>query len=73
MTPNAPIPNVLDSSSAPSPADAVPPSARPYVSPSLSPLGTVEAVTAGPVADGGNLDALVGLSGGFVVASDPLS
>ncbi len=45
------------------PLDAPPP--RPYDPPSLISLGTVESVTAGPIANGGNLDQLVGLAGGF--------
>ena len=46
---------------------------RSYETPSLVPLGSVEAVTAGPIADGGNIDALVGMTGGFNAASDPVS
>ncbi len=36
---------------------------HPYDAPTLTELGSVEAVTAGP--DSGNIDALVGGSGGF--------
>ena len=38
---------------------------RPYTAPSLLPLGAVGVVTAGPIADGGTIDQLVGLTGGF--------
>ncbi len=48
------------------PTPALPePAPTPYAAPSLVPLGTVETGTAGPVADGGNIDQLVGLVGGF--------
>ncbi len=46
-------------------SDLWPDAPKPYATPSLVPLGTVETVTAGPVADGGNIDQLVGLVGGF--------
>ena len=37
----------------------------PYAAPALVVLGTVQARTAGPIADGGNIDQLVGMTGGF--------
>ncbi len=46
---------------------------RPYAAPALTALGAVDTITAGPIADGGNIDALVGLSGGFNVTTDPTS
>ncbi len=44
-----------------------------YVPPSIMSLGLVVAVTAGPIADGGNIDALVGMTGGFNATSDHTS
>ena len=37
--------------------------ARPYAAPSLTPLGSVDGLTAGP--DGGSIDQIFGGSGGF--------
>ncbi len=52
----------------------VPPADRTsYVPPSITPLGTVAAETAGPIADGGNIDALVGMTGGFNATFDGTS
>lgn len=39
------------------------PAPKPYESPTLTALGAVDAVTAGP--DGGNIDQIFGGSGGF--------
>ena len=49
---------------APAPPAQPTPAMRPYARPQMSPLGAVEAVTAGP--DGGTLDQIVGSSGGFL-------
>ncbi len=61
---------MTDSTPTPPPVPLAPPS---YEPPSLVPLGTVEAMTAGPIADGGNIDALVGMTGGFNATTDPIS
>ena len=53
--------------------DSTPTPARQYTAPSLVPLGTIDAVTAGPNADGGNLDQLFGGTGGFNVVADGTS
>ena len=46
------------------PTDPTPaPEPRPYAAPSLTPLGAVDALTAGP--DGGAIDQIFGGSGGF--------
>lgn len=44
-----------------------------YSAPAVTPLGTIAAVTAGPVVDGGNIDQLVGQVGGFNITSEPTS
>lgn len=63
---------MTDSPMTPASAPAAPPS-RPYTAPSLRPLGSIEAVTAGPVADGGDLDQLFGGTGGFNAVPDSTS
>ena len=55
----------------PSPSIARTASRGPYVAPSLTPLGSVESVTAGPIERGGNLDQLFGGIGGFNAVTDP--
>ncbi len=53
--------------------DRQPAALSPYEPPSVLYLGRVRAVTAGPIKDGGNMDALVGLTGGFNATSSPVS
>ncbi len=53
--------SMTDSTPTPAPTDAP----LPYEPPTMILLGAVEALTAGPVANGGDIDMLVGLSGGF--------
>ena len=56
---------MTDSTTTPPPA---PTPSRPYAPPSLTVLGTVEAVTAGPDS-GGAMDNIVGMPGGFTADS----
>ena len=67
LPPTTTPPTMTDSTTTPpaSPDAAPLPHAAPYAAPALTPLGSVGSVTAGPIADGGTIDQLVGLTGGF--------
>lgn len=54
----------MNSSTPLTPPEPSPLSQKPYASPEMTTLGTIESVTAGP-SSSGNLDQLVGSSGGF--------
>lgn len=55
MTFSSDLPILADDDTAPAP--------RPYQAPELTPLGSIDVITAGP--DSGNIDQIFGGSGGF--------